>query len=127
MAQLGDSDMSVIKKRNASDSASVSGSSTSDESTRKRKRSKNKDKTSSSTALINGGRKRSAFEQRRDSLGKAARDPRDRPTKKKRATTDEEEGKVVRSPSPVIDFDGLSRPSTLFTVLQPISSIVMRF
>ncbi|KAI1100268.1 GTP cyclohydrolase I [Jackrogersella minutella] len=48
--------------------------------------------------------------KRRDSISKAARDPRDEPPKKKKKkvkTADTE----TRSPSPVIDFDGLSRPS----------------
>ncbi|KAH9987487.1 GTP cyclohydrolase I [Xylariaceae sp. FL0662B] len=46
--------------------------------------------------------------KRRNSLSKAARDPRDEPTRKKLAKV---EGVATRSPSPVIDFDGLSRPS----------------
>ncbi|KAH9909589.1 GTP cyclohydrolase I [Xylariomycetidae sp. FL2044] len=48
--------------------------------------------------------------KRRNSLSKAARDPRDEPQRKKRKKT-KAEGTITRSPSPVIDFDGLSRPS----------------
>ncbi|KAI0139342.1 GTP cyclohydrolase I [Xylariaceae sp. FL1272] len=57
--------------------------------------------------------------KRRSSLSLAARDPRDKPERKRRrkaakAAKDEStksEGTETRSPSPVIDFDGLSRPS----------------
>ncbi|KAI1087526.1 GTP cyclohydrolase I [Rostrohypoxylon terebratum] len=51
--------------------------------------------------------------QRRNSISKAARDPRDEPPKKKvkKVKPEVSEGTVTRSPSPVIDFDGLSRPS----------------
>jgi GTP cyclohydrolase IA len=45
---------------------------------------------------------------RRNSISKAARDPRDQPTPSKKSIS---AGTVTRSPSPVIDFDGLSRPS----------------
>ncbi|GAP93188.1 putative GTP cyclohydrolase i [Rosellinia necatrix] len=48
--------------------------------------------------------------KRRTSLSKAARDPRDEPKKKKEKRA-RIEGAETRSPSPVIDFDGLSRPS----------------
>lgn len=53
---------------------------------------------------------------RRNSLSKAARDPRDEPESGRpiapriERITEEVE---TRSPSPVIDFDGLSRPSTM--------------
>ncbi|KAI1446911.1 GTP cyclohydrolase I [Annulohypoxylon stygium] len=51
--------------------------------------------------------------QRRNSISKAARDPRDEPPKKKikKVKPEVSEGTETRSPSPVIDFDGLSRPS----------------
>ncbi|KAI2466069.1 GTP cyclohydrolase I [Annulohypoxylon bovei var. microspora] len=48
--------------------------------------------------------------KRRNSISKAARDPRDEPPKKKKKKV-KSEGAETRSPSPVIDFDGLSRPS----------------
>lgn len=53
---------------------------------------------------------RSSSSKRRYSLSKAARDPRDEPEKKKKKKA-KIEGAETRSPSPVIDFDGLSRPS----------------
>ncbi|RYP69294.1 hypothetical protein DL769_005315 [Monosporascus sp. CRB-8-3] len=48
--------------------------------------------------------------KRKNSLSKAARDPRDEPERKKKRKA-KAEGTETRSPSPVIDFDGLSRPS----------------
>ncbi|RYP92077.1 hypothetical protein DL770_001807 [Monosporascus sp. CRB-9-2] len=48
--------------------------------------------------------------KRKNSLSKAARDPRDEPERKKKRKA-KAEGTEARSPSPVIDFDGLSRPS----------------
>ncbi|KAK6072718.1 GTP cyclohydrolase i [Seiridium cupressi] len=56
---------------------------------------------------IDGGH---SLAKRRNSLHKAARDPRDEPEGKQRKKP-KPEGVVTRSPSPVIDFDGLSRPS----------------
>ncbi|KAL6360746.1 hypothetical protein LRP88_06453 [Fusarium phalaenopsidis] len=98
----------VDKKRPASVSGSSTGSS--DDSSRRKKRRDRKNgsskKRSNGDFSVPG-----AFAQRRNSLAKASRDPRDEPLpKKKRAVA---EGAVVktRSPSPVIDFDGLSRPS----------------
>jgi GTP cyclohydrolase IA len=62
-----------------------------------------------------------ALGKRRNSLSKAARDPRDEPEGKKKrkrnnTTTPKPEGLETRSPSPVIDFDGLSRPSQFFSI-----------
>lgn len=108
-------------KKRSQDVASISGSSTSsDDSHRRRKRRERKEKkrkneeTSASTVPAVNGAKHNALAQRRNSLAKASRDPRDEPLpKKRRASAVTEEGAVVkhRSPSPVIDFDGLSRPS----------------
>ncbi|KAI1340955.1 GTP cyclohydrolase I [Xylariaceae sp. FL0016] len=56
---------------------------------------------------INGN---ATLSKRRNSLHKAARDPRDEPPRKKKKKA-KKEGTETRSPSPVIDFDGLSRPS----------------
>ncbi|KAH8201634.1 hypothetical protein TruAng_004240 [Truncatella angustata] len=56
---------------------------------------------------VDGGHSKS---KRRNSLHKAARDPRDEPNGKKVKKV-KTEGVITRSPSPVIDFDGLSRPS----------------
>jgi len=47
--------------------------------------------------------------KRRHGMSQAARDPRDEPALSTRAP--KSDGKETRSPSPVIDFDGLSRPS----------------
>ena len=62
-----------------------------EESQKKRKRDKKKSR----------GR---PLKRRRYSIGKAARDPRDE-------ASPHESEPGTRSPSPVIDFDGLSRPS----------------
>ncbi|KAF5674159.1 GTP cyclohydrolase I [Fusarium heterosporum] len=103
-------------KKKSQDVASISGSSTSsDDSARRRRRRERKEKKrkNGEAPAVNGA-KPSAFAQRRNSLAKASRDPRDEPLPKKRRTSVvPEEGAVVkpRSPSPVIDFDGLSRPS----------------
>lgn len=101
--------------------ASVSGSSTgsSDDSSRRKKRRDRKNGSSKKRSSNGDFSIPGAFAQRRNSLAKASRDPRDEPLpKKKRAVA---EGAVVktRSPSPVIDFDGLSRPSTflLFPII----------
>ncbi|KAI5862974.1 GTP cyclohydrolase I [Durotheca rogersii] len=73
---------------------------------KKKKRSRTK---ADGVPKVNGY---SASPKRRDSLSKAARDPRDEaPHKKKRKPKPESTETETRSPSPVIDFDGLSRPS----------------
>ncbi|KAI1745891.1 GTP cyclohydrolase I [Xylaria scruposa] len=71
---------------------------------KKRKRRRTKDGGISETVT------QPSSSRRRNSLHKAARDPRDEPERKrkKKART---EGVETRSPSPLIDFDGLSRPS----------------
>lgn len=74
------------------------------------KKRKRKSKSEKGTKL-NGG---SSKKKRRHSVSKPARDPRDQASP---ATSEPEIG--TRSPSPVIDFDGLSRPSMfLFQLLQ---------
>lgn len=94
--------------KHLNDAASASGSSSSsDNSSRKRKRS----------SKPNGGGKPSkkAFADahlhtnggRRGSVSKAARDPRDQPSK----------AVAVRQPSPVVDHDGLSRAGMLPPIL----------
>ncbi|KAF4419323.1 gtp cyclohydrolase i [Fusarium acutatum] len=106
-------------KKRSHDVASISGSSSSSDDSRRRRRERKdkKRKNGDATVAVNGA-KPSAFAQRRNSLAKASRDPRDEPLPRKRRaaapqSVPEEEGAVVkmRSPSPVIDFDGLSRPS----------------
>ncbi|EWG42719.1 GTP cyclohydrolase I [Fusarium verticillioides 7600] len=106
-------------KKRSHDVASISGSSSSsDDSRRRRRERKEKKRKNGDTTVAVNGAKPSAFAQRRNSLAKASRDPRDEPLPRKRRaaapqSVPEEEGAVVkiRSPSPVIDFDGLSRPS----------------
>ncbi|KAI0403150.1 GTP cyclohydrolase I [Xylaria palmicola] len=72
---------------------------------KKRKRRRTKDGGISESNAQPGSAKR------RNSLSKAARDPRDEPERKKKKKKARPEGIETRSPSPVIDFDGLSRPS----------------
>ncbi|KAF5596502.1 GTP cyclohydrolase I [Fusarium pseudoanthophilum] len=106
-------------KKRSHDVASISGSSSSsDDSRRRRRERKEKKRKNGDASVAVNGAKPSAFAQRRNSLAKASRDPRDEPLPRKRRaaatqSVPEEEGAVVkiRSPSPVIDFDGLSRPS----------------
>ncbi|CZR39090.1 putative GTP cyclohydrolase I [Fusarium proliferatum ET1] len=107
-------------KKRSHDVASISGSSSSSDDSRRRRRERKekKRKNGDAVAIAVNGAKPSAFAQRRNSLAKASRDPRDEPLPRKRRaaapqSVPEEEGAVVkiRSPSPVIDFDGLSRPS----------------
>lgn len=116
----------IPSHKRSQDVASISGSSSSsDDSARRRKRRERKERKrkngeTAAVAAVNGA-KPNAFSQRRNSLAKASRDPRDEPIpKKRRASAVPEEGTAVvkasRSPSPVIDFDGLSRPSMLFLV-----------
>ncbi|GAB0132836.1 GTP cyclohydrolase 1 [Epichloe bromicola] len=99
----------------AQDTASVSGSSASGGSARKRRRRRRTKKNGSqidgdSHSLVVNGRRSGGLDKRRHSLSKAARDPRDEPPTKKRAIATGS-SEAVRSPSPVIDFEGLSRPS----------------
>ncbi|KAK3402536.1 putative GTP cyclohydrolase I [Sordaria brevicollis] len=109
--------------RDDSDSPSGSVVSPIANGSNKKEKKSSKDKSSKKRALSSG--------ERRSSVSKPARDPSDKPTddspskKKKRKTSAttavvpptiaEEEltpsTSVTRSPSPVIDFDGLSRPS----------------
>lgn len=115
MAQQDGHDSAAPAKRSL-DAVSVTGSSTSDDSSaarrerkRKRRERQNGSAVRDGDAAVNG-RRPSAFEQRRNSLGKAARDPRDEPPTTKRVTV-AGQGQKVRAPSPVIEADGLSRPS----------------
>lgn len=68
--------------------------------TKKRKRKHKSEKGSK----LNG-----SHAKRRHSVSKPARDPRDEAS----PVRPQKEIAGTRSPSPVIDFDGLSRPSTL--------------
>ncbi|KAH7165686.1 GTP cyclohydrolase I [Dactylonectria macrodidyma] len=103
----------IRPKKRTLDAASVSESSTSsDDSSRKKKRRDRKalKKKASEAGLAVNGTRANAFAQRRNSLGKAARDPRDEPVAKKGLPAGP--GASRSSPIPVIDEDGLSRPST---------------
>lgn len=113
--------------RATSDQVSASGSSSSSgDSIHKRKRrnrnrnrnrnGKNPATSDNMTVALNG--RHSAFENRRSSLSKAARDPRDEPVAKKNALRPNQP--PPRAPSPVIDYDGLSRPSK--SLFPPLSS-----
>ena len=91
---------------------------------KERNKKKHKSEHDGSVEIINGGHPRT---ERRESLSKAARDPRDIPDPKKKHKKhhkEGKEGKITRSPSPVIDFDGLSRPSKLPRVMVPLTSLL---
>ncbi|KAH8159705.1 hypothetical protein CIB48_g8547 [Xylaria polymorpha] len=82
----------------------VNGSRDESKAKKKRKRRRAKDGGISETLT------QSSSSKRRNSLHKAARDPRDEPERKRKKKS-KAEGAETRSPSPLIDFDGLSRPS----------------
>ncbi|KAF5021327.1 hypothetical protein F66182_6627 [Fusarium sp. NRRL 66182] len=115
---MAPSEDGITSKKLSHDVSSVSGSSaSSDDSSRRRRRRERKEKKRKrengdvSGVAVNGA-KPEAFNGRRNSLAKASRDPRDEPAPRKRRVVPEEKAVVqTRSPSPVIDFDGLSRPS----------------
>lgn len=93
-----------VPKKRPLDTASVTESSnTSTDSVRKRKSKDKKQDQSTENAATAAG---SAFEKRHSTIGRAASDPRDEPAVQK---TNVPPGR--RLPSPVINFDGLSRPS----------------
>lgn len=79
---------------------------------RHKKKRKNKDRGSKDG-------ERQPMKKRRHSLSKAARDPRDE-------ASPVEADVGTRSPSPVIDFDGLSRPSKFSTSTHWLLSIRAR-
>lgn len=116
MAEFGAADAAA--KKTSRRSPSSSSVSTTDGATGGEKRRRNnspeyrqkkKRRSSDKAEGVNGSQ---ASSMRRPSLSKAARDPRDEPElpwkKPKR-----QDGKATRTPSPVIDFDGLSRPSKI--------------
>lgn len=137
----------MAKRDRPTDASSTSGSSTSDESTRKRKRSEKKNKKNGSKkhapansnaadegevavdgyVRVNGTAAEqdalvptNTFSTRRNSLGKAARDPRDEPSFKRRAT----EGLPPRQLTPVIDSDGLSRACKFWSSLRSFCELL---
>lgn len=94
------------------DNGAIAGSSSSSDgdstdTRRKRSASKSNGKKRSASQVDTNGVSDS-FSNRRHSLSKAARDPRDQPSFKKRAVGDGQ-NQIVRQPSPVIAADGLSR------------------
>ncbi|WYZ38133.1 hypothetical protein EsH8_III_000047 [Colletotrichum jinshuiense] len=94
-----------------SGSSDVSEAETASQSSKRgSKKSKRKDRDDDAVE-VNGHSDRSSKKQRRPSLSQPARDPRDTTATKKSKSKPKPEGTVTRSPSPVIDFDGLSRPS----------------
>ncbi|KAG6040072.1 GTP cyclohydrolase 1 [Claviceps citrina] len=111
-----DADVDAVQRPQSQDAASISGSSTSGKSARRRRRKNRKNGSRAAAepepqaAVVNGSRSGAADKRRRHSLSKAARDPRDEPPTKKRASV-AGSSERVRSLSPVIDFEGLSRPS----------------
>ncbi|KAF4873296.1 GTP cyclohydrolase 1 [Colletotrichum siamense] len=77
-------------------------------SSKRGKKDKSKRKREGDDAELNGNSKK----HRRPSLSRPARDPRDTTSSSsKKVKKPKNESAVTRSPSPVIDFDGLSRPS----------------
>ncbi|KAF3347165.1 NADH dehydrogenase [ubiquinone] 1 alpha subcomplex assembly factor 3 [Verticillium dahliae VDG2] len=110
---MAGSEASKSKKRkhhhhkSAVSSPEASDADTASQSSKRSKKSKRRHADADARAAANGGAKR------RPSLSQPARDPRDITVRKmKKLQEEEEEDKpVVRTPSPVIDFDGLSRPS----------------
>ncbi|CAG8980194.1 hypothetical protein HYALB_00012386 [Hymenoscyphus albidus] len=92
----------IMSSSNSSDADIPNGSSkrrSDDEGSKSSKKRKRKEKEKSS-------RKTNGVSKRRHSVSKPARDPRDEASPASKDDEDE-----VRSLSPVIDFDGLSRPS----------------
>ncbi|CAG9944434.1 unnamed protein product [Clonostachys rosea f. rosea IK726] len=117
MVSIDDAERSLTRKR-PHDTASISGSSTSsDGSAHKKKRKEKRNGAKSNTNGVSPARSK-AFDKRRNSLGSAARDPRDEPvvtvkSKKKAkaaAATTQSDAESETTPSSVVDFDGLSRP-----------------
>ncbi|KAF6828410.1 GTP cyclohydrolase 1 [Colletotrichum musicola] len=90
-----------------SSSDASDGDTASQASSKRSSKKSSKRKHRDDEAEVNG---HSTSKKRRPSLSQPARDPRDT-THTKKKSKPKAEGTVTRSPSPVIDFDGLSRPS----------------
>ncbi|KAH8908562.1 putative GTP cyclohydrolase I [Coniochaeta sp. PMI_546] len=106
----------VAETESACSSASLNGDITAKrvKEARKRRKSRHRDEVAAAEAGSSAHPDGSLPTKRRHSVSKPARDLRDEPerkSKKKRKTAAIPEGPETRSPSPVIDFDGLSRPS----------------
>lgn len=114
MVSIDDAERSLTRKR-PHDTASISGSSTSSDGSAHKKKRKEKRNGAKNTNGVSPVRSK-AFDKRRNSLGSAARDPRDEPvvmvkSKKKAKVTTQSDAESETTPSSVVDFDGLSRPS----------------
>lgn len=105
----------LVDTESACSSASLNGDITAKRVKEARKKRKHHRDGATAEAGPSAGIDGSLPTKRRHSVSKPARDLRDEPekrTKKKRKTAAAiPEGFETRSPSPVIDFDGLSRPS----------------
>jgi GTP cyclohydrolase I len=105
----------AAESESACSSASLNGDITAKrvKEARKKRKARNSDATAPE-ARLSVDADGSLPTKGRQSVSKPARDLRDEPerkTKKKRKVAAIPEGSETRSPSPVIDFDGLSRPS----------------
>ncbi|CAH0040713.1 unnamed protein product [Clonostachys solani] len=114
MVSIDEAERSLTRKR-PHDTASISGSSTSSDGSAHKKKRKEKRNGAKNTNGVSPARSK-AFDKRRNSLGAAARDPRDEPvvtvkSKKKAKATTQSDAESETTPSSVVDFDGLSRPS----------------
>lgn len=135
---MAGSEVSERKKRNghgAQEQANGSDAETTSQGSRRSSKDKKKRRRDEAVAAVSGDeegdvgelkkiskkkRKHSSGPNgsgRRPSLSLPARDPRDSGAVVKAApkAVNDDDGKETRSPSPMVDFDGLSRPSMLFT------------
>ncbi|KAI0834672.1 GTP cyclohydrolase I [Hypoxylon sp. FL0890] len=106
---LSSSNSSVIEVSDIDDSANGSEKRARDDNRDDKRASKKKRRRRAKDGGISEINGHASSLKRRHSISKAARDPRDEPQRKKKKS--KPEGTETRSPSPVIDFDGLSRPS----------------
>ncbi|KAI1473307.1 hypothetical protein K445DRAFT_321996 [Daldinia sp. EC12] len=110
MATIDSSNSSITGVSDIDDSVNGSERQEHNQSRDERKDSKKKRRRRAKDGGISEINGHSKSLKRRNSISKAARDPRDEPRGKKQKKA-RNEGTETRSPSPVIDFDGLSRPS----------------
>lgn len=128
-----DGSTDILPTKRPADAGTSSGSSTSDGSNSKRRRhnkshSKKHSKSQGNTdgndlpLLLNANGHSGLSRRRRSSLGKAARDPRDGPAVKKMVKLPDGVDRT-RSPTPIINDDGLSRPGTITPMLPSFSHV----